>query len=194
MAAPNPPDSSISDLIKIGIPSLVTLATGLYAYLLGRAGHKKDIAIEQLRSDSANARIASEKKSALVMEVAAKISAVENAMGRHSGVFRSENIKDESTVTVDALEKAREAFREVGNAIDACIGARVQIDLLGDSKLSARYTIFMESLFTYQAQARPDKNMNGFDLTGWFNRVGNQKAEVLRMLGEIHLGTSPATE
>jgi hypothetical protein len=168
----------------------VTLVTGFYGYMLGRAGHQKDIIIEKLRSNFDRSRIESEKKSALVMEIVAKISAVENAMGRHSGVFRSENIKDETTITDEAMAKARAAFNEVEAAIDACTGARAQVDLLGDSKLSAQFTIFLESLFTFQNKARPDENMDPFDLTEWSARVSRQKEPVLKKLSEIHLGTA----
>lgn len=183
---PTPPDSWISDLIKIGIPSLVALASGLYSYLLGRAGHKKDILIEKLRSDSDQWKIQSEKKSALVMDIVAKISAVENAMARHSGIFRTEKIHDESNVPLDVMSKLRAAYDDVGVAIDACIGARAQVELLGDPELSPQFAVFLESLFTFQTKARPD-NFDPFELTEWFNRISPRKEAVLKKLSAIHL-------
>lgn len=81
MTTQSTPDSWISDLIKIGISSAVTLMTGFYGYMSTRASHRKDLLIEKMRSESEGSKIASEKKSALVMEIVEKISAVENAMG-----------------------------------------------------------------------------------------------------------------
>lgn len=192
---PNPNDFLNSDLIKIGIPSLVTLVTGLYSFILTLMGHKKDIFIEKLRSDYDKSKIESEKKSALVMEIVVKISAVENAMAKHSGVFRSESIHDESMVTDKIMKKIRSAYLDVGTAIDACIGARAQVDLLGDSILSAKFNAFLGSLFTFQNKARPDENMDALEMTEWFERVGRQKEAVLEKLSEIHFGTTrPASE
>jgi hypothetical protein len=183
-----PASSLLSDLMKIGIPSLVAVASAYYSYRLGRAGHQKDILIENIRSNFDKSRTESEKKSALVIEIVAKISAVENAMGRHSGVFRSENIKDETTVTSDVMAKVRAVFNDVEAAIDGCTGARAQVDLLGDQKLSAQFTLFLESLFTFQNKARPEENMDPFDLMDWFANVSRQKEPVLKKLSDIHLG------
>lgn len=93
------------------------------------------------------------------------------------------------------MAKVRVVFNEVEVAIDACAGARAQVDLLGDSKLSAQFTLLLEPLFTFQTKARPDGNMNPINLTDWFEKVRHKKEAVLKKLSEIHLGTtSPANE
>lgn len=180
-------DAWISDLIKIGIPSAVAVATLVANYLQTRKGHEKDLIIENLRHNSDARKTMAEKRSALVMEIATKITATENAFAQHSGIFRRRDITDDSEVTDAIMEEARTAFAEVNAAVDACIGASVLVGLLGDTKIEAQFELFLQSLFTFQKYANPDKTMDPFDLMDWSAKVKRQKSAVLSALSAIYL-------
>ncbi|MFM0428185.1 hypothetical protein PQQ75_04145 [Paraburkholderia aspalathi] len=179
--------SFVLDLLKTSGSYLVALASLFVTYKQVRAGHKKDLSIEELRQDADRSKATAAKRSALVMEIVTKITAVENALARHSGVFRRRDIADDADVTDAVMEEARAAFVEVNATVDACIGASVLVHLLGDTKIAAQFEIFLQSLFTFQKYANPDKTMDRFDLMDWSEKVKKQKKAVLTALGAIYL-------
>ncbi|CAN0621504.1 protein of unknown function [Burkholderia multivorans] len=187
---PSADSSLLGDLIKIGIPSLVTIVSGAFTLVLGLAGHRKDRLIEKLRRDADRSRINSERKASLVMEIVVKMGAVDNAMAGYSGVFRSEGIDGNNPPSTAAVEKARAAFSEMGRAVDACIGALPQVHLLGEPKTSAAFTLFLQTLFGFQKYANPEKTMDPFKLTAESDKVNVQKVAVLAKLSAIYLDST----
>jgi hypothetical protein len=197
MATPtcNVNDSWLSDLVKIGIPVLGTIASLVFGYLMKLSSDKKDLTLEDFRRDAEQTKVAVEKRSTLVLQIAEKITIIEKALADHSGVFRRERPDEIDCPSVEMTERARIAFNNVHAAVDACVGANVLVDLLSEPKLSAQYQIFLESLFTFQREANPDRNMDRFDLMDWLARVKRSKEPVLKMLSAIHLGIAlPSVE
>ena len=184
---PTPESPLLGDLIKIGIPSLVTITSAAFTFALGRAGLKKDQLIEQLRRDADRSRVYSERKSALVMEIVAKMSAIDNAIAGYSGIFRSAPIDNIDVPSEDAAERARLAFAEVGRAIDTCIGVLPHVHLLGERDTSAAFALFLQELFRFQKYANPERTMDPITLTTESDKVTVRKAAVLAKLSAAYL-------
>lgn len=187
MAVSSLVDSWVSDLIKIGIPSLFAVASLVANCWQTRKGHEKDLTIEKLRHSAEAWKAMTEKRSALVMEIATKITAAENALAMHSGIFRKHGIADESQVSDEILDEARTVFAGVNATVDSCIGATVLVRLLGDAKTTAQFELFLQSLFSFQKYANPNQSMDRFELMEWSDKVKHQKNAVLGSLSAIYL-------
>ncbi|QXW19637.1 hypothetical protein KXJ72_07095 [Comamonas aquatica] len=179
----------ITDLIQIGIPSLVTLASLFVTYRLGRASHQKDIAIANLAADSEKRRMTSERKANLITEITAALADVENAHSTYSGIFRRTKIEDASA-PIALSNELQDAFGTLSSAIDRCCGARSATYLLGNSRVSGLFELYLEENFGFQQQANPLHGASLIDLNDSFIKLSSRRIELLGLLSQLYLDES----
>ncbi|GEM_PF-2881722 len=179
----------INDLIKIGIPSLGTLLSIFVTYRIGIAGHKKDLDIEKLRAEINKSKASSEKRTDLAKDVMLKITAVETAHGKFSGVFRSENIKVNSTLTGEQKIKLNSTFQDLSRAIDECTGIKSSVLLLNEPQVSVNFTLYLEKLYTFQAGVKQDDDFSDqITLGNQFLAIEHSKERLVAILSNIYMG------
>lgn len=187
-------ESWITTLIQIGIPSLVTLASLFVTFRLGKASHWKDITIANLAADSEKRKMTSERKANLIADITTALAEVENAQGTYSGLFRRTKIEDKSAPIAPSKE-LQDAFNTLSSAIDKCCGARTATYLLGNSRVSAIFELYLQDLFGFQVQANPSHGASPFDLSDSFEGLSARRIELLGLLSSLYLDeVSPQNE
>jgi hypothetical protein len=174
-------------LVQIGIPSLVTLASLFVTFHLGRASHQKDIAIASLAADSEKRKMTSERKANLITEITAALAEVENAHSAYSGLFRRTKIEDASA-PITPSQELQDAFSMLSSAIDKCCGARTASYLLGNSRVSALFELYLQDNFKFQKQANPiHGGASPIDLNDSFIKLSSRRIELLGLLSDLYL-------
>lgn len=182
--------SWVTSLIQIGIPSLVTLVSLFVTFHLGRASHQKDIAIAKLTADSEKRKTISERKANLITNITATLAEVENAHSGYSGLFRRTKIEDNSVPTMP-YEELQHAFSTLSSAIDRCCGARTATYLLGNSRVSGLFEVYLEDNFRFQQLANPiHGGANPIDLNDLFSKLSSRRIELLGLLSDLYLDES----
>jgi hypothetical protein len=184
----------ITTLIQIGIPSLITLASLFLTFLLGKASHQKDITIANLAVDTEKRKMTSERKANLITDITAALAEVENAQGTYSGLFRRTRIEDKSA-PIAPTKELQDAFSILSSAIDKCCGARTATYLLGNTRVSALFELYLQDLFSFQQQANPFYGANPIDLSVSFEGLSSRRIELLGLLSNLYLDeVSPQNE
>ena len=147
----------LGDLIKIGIPSAVTIVSAILNWCMFVSNKKKDIAIEKIRFSNDQLKVKANRQSDLIKEIANKVAAVESAFANHTGVYRNSETPLEIENSSNYFEDAESAFKELGISINSCVGINALVHLLGERTVIASFKIYLEALYTYQNIANPSK-------------------------------------
>lgn len=179
--------SWVTTLIQIGIPSLVTLASLIVTFHLGRASHQKDIAIANFAADSEKRKMTSERKANLITDITAALAGVENAHSAYSGIFRRIEIEDASAPIAPSQE-LQDAFSTLSSAIDRCCGARTATYLLGNSRFNALFELYLQDNFGFQKKANPiHSGASPIELDDLFSKLSSRRKELLGLLSDLYL-------
>ncbi len=147
-----------SDLVKIGIPSLIAIAGIVSTYLLTKASHAKDLVIENLRDSHNTKNEINERTGELIKEITTDISKLNKTMllysnGLHAKItmdrdrllFPEENKKELSNKYHDFVEMLHDIF-----------STEAKVMLLGRENIN-------ENFFNYQIElTRLSTNLNPF--------------------------------
>jgi len=177
----------ITSLIQVGVPSLVAIVSLAFTFLASRAGHKKDMRIAELTLQGKVRELTSQREATLVQDIAEAISAVENAVGKHSGIFRRNAYLNGAPVTQELDSSLRSAYAELSSAIDACCGARAKVSLLGKHNISHSFELFLEILFGFQREANPSLPADTIQLSETFEAVKTRRDELMKQLSSVYL-------
>lgn len=177
----------ITSLIQIGVPSLIAIVSLVLTFLAARAGHKKDIRIAELTLQGKVRELTSQRESTLVQEIAEAVSEVENAIGKHSGIFRRNAYRNGAPISPELDNNLRSAYAELSSAIDACCGARAKISLLGKPNISHAFELFLEILFGFQHEANPSLFNDTLQLSESFEEVKTRREELMQLLSSVYL-------
>ncbi|NTY39892.1 hypothetical protein [Burkholderia diffusa] len=178
----------VADFVKVGIPSAIAGLSIVVTARTTRAGQQKDLAIESLRQQADDRRVSRSNRAELVKDIAARVVAVENAIGEHSGVYRMGYSPENDNAALQLRHS--EAFHNLEKALQQCIGARALVHLLADDEIVAQLELYLTALFSYQSAARPEKNTDVFALNELHGVITNRRGPLMRGLGKIYPGAS----
>lgn len=177
----------VTSLIQVGIPSVVAVVSLVLTFLVTKAGHKKDLKIAEISLAGKLGEAASVRGANLVREIAEAISAVEIAIGKHSGVFRKYSHSETFPDGPDTEASLMSAYADLCVAIDACCGARAKVNLLGNPEISVSFELFLEKLFGFQHEANPAIKTNRVELSLVHDEVVERVGILMQMLSTIYL-------
>jgi len=179
-----------SDLIKIGIPSLVTIVTAILAACLAIRSHRKDVYIERLRMASGNDREVKAKQGELIQRIVADLNEVHIPLLRY-GTLVAEDIT--SDVKIPLLREMRQgsisdAFDELSRAAQEGHKAKINVHLLGNLEVTLGYEAYWQALLRFLNECSPDKDVS-LDLIHVRHEAVKCKQEyILGLLSKIYLG------
>lgn len=182
----------LSDLIKIGIPSLVAIVTAVISAYLALKAHKKDLIIEKLRIADSTKKDLKTRQGELIERIAGDLNTVQVPLIKY-GTFVAEDIVSDIKIPI-AVEMRQMSISDAYEALSEAVqnGSRTKVDiyLLGNRSLVSAYEEYWQSLKTFLNQCSPAK---GFDLDTLLSRheVVKRKQEViLEALSNMYLGNN----
>ncbi|OXI42151.1 hypothetical protein [Burkholderia aenigmatica] len=182
----------VADLVKIGIPSIITLVSIVVTARTTTAGQQKDLAIEALRQQADESRVVRDHRSALVKDVAARVVAVESAIGEHSGVYRAGYEPGDENPALQLRHS--EALQNLEKAVQQCMGVQALVHLLADDELADQIESYLEALHQYQVAANPEDEQGEpvDELYKLHETIVGHRVTLMRGLGKIYPGAPRA--
>jgi len=138
----------LSDLIKIGIPSIIALAGIISSIILATKGHKKDIKIEQLRINNEEEKEKNKRKGELVQQISENLTKLHGSFISYATMLCAKSESD----SLDEIfpEKSRKELSELYlNFVDELhdgVIIQAHVSLLGNGETYDDYHEYWSSL------------------------------------------------
>ncbi len=144
----------LSDLIKIGIPSVIALVGTVSSVFLVIKGHKKDIKIEQLRIDNEEEKERNKRKGELIEEITLSITKLQSSFVTYATLL-SAKIVTESLSEVFPEKSRKELsqfYQDFIEELHNSVTLEAHVSLLCNKGVQIKCDKYLESL-----RKTPDK-------------------------------------
>ncbi len=180
----------LSDILKIGIPSLITLCSLLSAYLIAKKSNEKDITITKLKFDSDSNKEIMTREIELVKNVSVGLSEVHNTASQYTSLFAAK---------LDLLRSGLPFPKEREDNLSAAYDAYVKrlhdniviesnILLLGNQEIIDAFRAYHSLITSVCTNHAPhDVQIKYNDLLNEVNKLNAQKETVFRSLSARYL-------
>jgi hypothetical protein len=180
----------LSDLIKIGIPSLVALAGTVASGILAIKGHRKDLEIERLRDVNAREQERSKRSGELVRMAAVGVSRLQlTALTYANMLFAKLDMEKDKLLFPDGSQRQLSAhYQELTDQLHSVIAVQAQILLTGDVQLVERFKTYWGSMAEFCSKATPSDFEGGLGaLKQWLIRLADSHDAVFEALSNLYM-------
>lgn len=175
----------LSDILKIGIPSLITLCSLLSAYLIAKKSNEKDITITKLKIDSDSNKEIMNREIELVKNVSVGLSEVHNAASQYTSLFAAK-----LDLLRSGLPFPKESEDNLSTAYDAYVKRlhdniviESNILLLGNQEIIDAFRAYNSLITSVCTNHAPhDVQIKYNELLNEVNKLNAQKETVFRLL------------
>jgi hypothetical protein len=187
-------DSWLSDLIKIGIPSLVAIVTAIIAYIQSRNANKLQYSIERMKIESVNSNALADKKRELCLKTAESIITIRNLINKYTMVFGAcYNSRDQTGVYQSLLKEAQKEYSDFINFISKDkVGVIATARMIGSSNLDGKllelFSVAIDTVANFGHTPQDQVSIN--DLIAKDKEVDDKANECLDMLMTAYNATT----
>lgn len=141
----------LSDLIEVGIPSLVAITGTIVSLILALKGHKKDLLIEKLKIEKEFEKERVDRKGALVSEISSDLSKLHNSFMSYGRLLNKKiNLAQESVdLPSNIFEQLTQTYNELVENLRESIQIESKTRLLGNREIRKTFESYQEILSGY---------------------------------------------
>jgi len=141
IALSNARNELYTDIVKIGIPSLIALAGIISTYILTKTGHKKDIKIEKLRNRNELNKENKDRVGELIKSISLSLSELHAKMLEYTSLLFSKMELENGGLIfpTDKQENLSELYQEYLNLIHTSFEIESKVYLLGSAEVDKAF-------------------------------------------------------
>ena len=178
-----------SDLIKIGIPSLIALVGAISSVILAIKGHKKDLLIERMRSEKELRAERHERKGNLIQEIALGITQLHNALMQYATLYSAKLETDLAGETFPPANRTQlsEYYQSLTDTLHVDTPVKTNILLLGSSHITRLFDDYWSSVSKFSYQHRPAVDTDYDAVTRRTLRINEKQEALFKHLSKVYL-------
>ena len=179
----------VSDLLKIGIPSLVAIAGLVSTYFLNKQNNMKDLQITKLKIDSGSEKEIVILKRNLVEKISLHVSRVYSSFSNYGISFgaKLELIQQQKDFTQILENQLQKDYLDCGILLDNNHEAESYLHLLGDKTSLEKYTNFRNILLRIGSDYPPNKtNITRVEVLKTVAELATASKEFYKSLSSVY--------
>lgn len=180
----------LSDFLKIGIPSLITLCSLLSAYWIAKRSNEKDVTITKLKIDSDSKKEIMSREVALIKNISVGISQVHNNATQYISLFAAklDLLANGLPFPDDIKTKLSDAYDVHVKSMHDNIVIESNVLLLGDQQIIASFIEYHSLLTAIGKDYAPHNIQVRYnDLMNEGHKLNTQKETLFRFLSASYL-------
>lgn len=175
-----------SDLIKIGIPSLVALVGTISTIIIGLKSHQKDLTVAKLNAEKESSTEKARLKVALIREISSGIAEVHVATIEYASLFASKIDLSAKGYSFPAMDDLRNKHKHLLNKLHDIYKTQSDVLLLGQSEVIKSFHEFYHSMTEFSEEYSPTSAAD-YDKVNQDTYAIYQKKETLyRQLSDLY--------
>lgn len=178
-----------SDLVKIGIPSLIALIGAISSFLLATKNIKKDIKIENLRIDKELEAKRNERKGALIQDASDVLTELQSYFIKYGSSLAAkiETLEAGESYPQKEAHRLSTYYDQLNKAMRKGAGALSKLHLLGDSDAIQYFNVYWSSVTGFSMNYAPRDNNSYQNLMKEMLIVKQNHEAVFSILSDIYL-------
>lgn len=178
-----------SDLIKIGIPSIIALVGVVFSFVLAIKGHKKDLLIENLRAETDVEKERNSRKGELIQDISLGISQIHTITIKY-GTKLSAKIETEESGEIFPDKNRIELssiYDKLNKDLHIGIDVKAKVYLLGNAQVIKSFQEYWSSITEFSMSCSPGDQITYKEVGNKLLVIGKNQESVYSLLSNIYL-------
>ncbi len=180
-----------SDLIKIGIPSLVALVGTISTIIIGLKSHQKDLTVAKLNAEKENRTETARLRVALIREISNDIAELHVATIEYASLFASKIDLSAKGYPFPSMDGLRDKHEHLLNKLREIYKTQSNVLLLGQAEVIKLFHEFYHSMTEFSCYS-PASTADYDKFTRDTYGINQKKEKLYQLLSALYFDKSPS--